>query len=405
MSNIKFILQGIDPNQNHFLAINQLFTLSDIDSVFISVAFMKSEGIASIAHHLTSHAQHTTVFVGINNNITSIQALIELLHLGIKPIVVDTNSPNIIFHPKIYLTSNATNANVIIGSANATTGGYTTNIEASTFISLDKSLDSDIIFIDSIINSFQFLRANNPLNVYQVCSKDEILQLFNQGKLCDENTPYQTNTQPIHNQYISETPRINLYTSSLPQNQVQSTFVTPQPSIQLKPISPLPSVQLKPISPLHSVQLTPITTQSPTLVWQSKPLSERDLNIPSGLNTHVTGSMTLTKGTYANIDQRHYFRDIVFNQLSWAHSDSKYPHLEYATACFELRINNISHGTYNLTLKHDPRTDTTSYYQNNAMTHLKWGEIKTIIADRQLLGKTLRIYKLSSNIDFILEII
>lgn len=60
---------------------------------------------------------------------------------------------------------------------------------------------------------------------------------------------------------------------------------------------------------------------------------------------------------------------------------------------FEIVINGVSLGSYNLEVAHDPRTNTSSYRQRNAMTKLKWGSALTLVQDRSLLGLTLKIYK------------
>lgn len=383
MSTIKFILQGINTQTNHISALNELFSLSDITFTFISVAFMKSEGVNSISQHLKAHSNNTTVLVGIRNGITSAQALLELLKLGIKPCVVDTGSPSITFHPKIYLTQNDSQAHCIIGSANATTGGYSINIEASTFLYLDKSNTEDNAFLSSIYDSFNTLIQNHPENIYQIQDFRDVVRLLNQGKLVDERTSHtKLQTGQARNKSLDKTPRMKLSTQYI------------QPSSK--------RTQRK----IHTFKSQPsVTTLSQsTLVWQSNTLTERDLNIPSGPTAHKTGSMTLKKGAWLDIDQRHYFREIVFAELNWLQSNPRYPHLEYASANFELIIDGISYGSFHLSLTHDPRTNTKSYDQNNAMTHLKWGEIKDFIADRSLLTKTAKLYKLASNRDFIIEI-
>jgi hypothetical protein len=48
------------------------------------------------------------------------------------------------------------------------------------------------------------------------------------------------------------------------------------------------------------------------LVWESKPLTRRDLTIPEAKNTHATGSINLDKGLLPEeVDHRHYFRSEV----------------------------------------------------------------------------------------------
>ena len=130
------------------------------------------------------------------------------------------------------------------------------------------------------------------------------------------------------------------------------------------------------------------------LLWESKPLNERDLNIPSGSTTHATGSMLFKKGNFEDIDQRHYFREEIFKDIEWEFdSTPRYTHLERSSANFELIIRGISYGIYDLKLTHNSKTDTTSYEQRNAMTQIHWGIIKQYISRRELLGCILKLYQ------------
>jgi hypothetical protein len=140
------------------------------------------------------------------------------------------------------------------------------------------------------------------------------------------------------------------------------------------------------------------------LVWESKELTERDLNIPKGNNTNATGSMFFSKGYMKDIDQRHYFRNDVFDKLTWIF-DSKpnKQHLERATADFEIVISGISYGVHTLKLTHDTDTTTKTYAQNNSMTRLHWGEVKQLVAKPELLGNRAILYRLGDN-TFILSI-
>ena len=128
-----------------------------------------------------------------------------------------------------------------------------------------------------------------------------------------------------------------------------------------------------------------------SLVWTSKELSRRDLNIPIGANTHSTGSMFFSKGNTPDIDQKHYFRDVVFCDLKWQ-KDSKHPHLERAKAQF--RIYTLGEGpkTFNLALTHNTDTKSKAYLQNNSMTWISWGSAKDHIAKEELLGCIAKLY-------------
>jgi hypothetical protein len=98
---------------------------------------------------------------------------------------------------------------------------------------------------------------------------------------------------------------------------------------------------------------TPAALASPTwnVLWRSGALSERDLNIPTGSNTAVTGSMLFKQGRWPHIDQRHYFRDEVFGDLDWTpDSRPSRAHLERARAEFNIIVNGVDRGDAHTTI-------------------------------------------------------
>jgi hypothetical protein len=139
------------------------------------------------------------------------------------------------------------------------------------------------------------------------------------------------------------------------------------------------------------------------LVWESKPLTERDLTIPKATGTHATGSINLDKGLLpAEVDHRHYFRDDVFPHLAWTPASAT---VDEAYAKFQLVTKGISRGEFDLRIAHTTSTTSKSYKQRNAMTRLSWGPMHPYIARPDLLGRTLGLYR--DKVDpsrFVLEI-
>lgn len=98
--------------------------------------------------------------------------------------MVDTASQAFIFHPKVYLASNLTDARLLIGSANATSGGMAKNVEASLYSEL--SMVEDMELVNSVYGQFDSLREQFPDNVFRICIAD-IDILAEQGLLIDES--------------------------------------------------------------------------------------------------------------------------------------------------------------------------------------------------------------------------
>jgi hypothetical protein len=104
-----------------------------------------------------------------------------------------------------------------------------------------------------------------------------------------------------------------------------------------------------------------------------------------------------------NIDQRHFFRNEVFDSLTWT-PDPQKPHLERAEAKCEILIKNLNYGKFTLRLTHNTSTTSKAYQQKNAMTQVHWGEVVPLIARRDLLGRTMFLYRKEDPPEFLIEI-
>lgn len=387
MGSIDYLLQGLDKNKDHLGEIDKLFELKNIKGVFLSVAYVREQGIDLIEKMILPYKDKIRFFIGIRNGVTSKQALKRLIRHKIFPIVVDTASTTTIFHPKIFLAYSDEKAKIIIGSANLTAGGLVRNIEASTVIELNLKVKEDKEYLKKLLETFEELEKSHPQNIFKVTSNAQISKLFEEGRLNDELKIVTPNITGKKNKSKTEDiVKIKLNTRSI------------KPSISSKKIKTKKVRKAKKVS--HKEE------SAWYLLWESKPLTERDLNIPSGGNTNPTGSMLLKQGNIENIDQRHYFREVIFSDLDW-HLDEtpSKSHLERTSAEFQIIVKGISFGIFRLRLTHNTRTDTRSYQQSNAMTQLHWGEAKEIIAKRHLLGCTLRLYKPINEEDaFIIDI-
>ncbi|MCB4438264.1 phospholipase D-like domain-containing protein [Alteromonas sp. McT4-15] len=377
MAIVTALTQGLTPNNDHEFEVNKLLALPWASQFFISVAFVKETGIAKIAAALQEKNDVSQIFVGICNGITSKQALAKLLSIGVQPYVVDMGTQSSIFHPKLYGAIGDQKATFIVGSANLTASGLGDNVEVSSKIELDLSDKSDSEFASDLVTPFQNLIGQFPQNVFQVTDDALIDDLFNDGRLEDENIKRSASVSG----------------SKSPSGK--SVAIPALPLHRRKPPSlPKPApVQVAP-SPAQSSAITPASG----LVWSSKELTERDLCIPTGGKTNPTGSMILKKGLLEGIDQRHYFKNNVFVGLNWSPDPSPSKrHLLRATANFEIVINGISNGNFDLRLTHNSKTNTKTYAQKNAMTQIHWGEAKPIVAKRGLLGKHMSLYHLGGN--------
>ncbi len=381
MADLSFILQAVT-KANHAESVRALLQLPMAAQVLVSVAFARTKGLDSIQDCLKPLATKTKCFVGIRNNITSIQAIKQLLALKLDLFAVDTGSRMTIFHPKLYLAANATDAIAIIGSANMTFGGLHNNIEVSTRMALDLAGNkADKEFVDSVVSAFDTMQASHPDHVFKIKNEKHAQKLFDEGRLADEDVI----VAPATGSHVKKGESDDL--SPMKLNKVLPPH---SGKAKGKPIKLAAPVKATSATVPHVP--TPAATGLKYLVWKSKPLSERDLCIPTGANTAPTGSMGLKKGLYDHIDQRHYFYDEVFPDLTWK-ADAPGSKTLRAVATFELVIKNVSYGQFKLQLSHKTDTSSATYKQSNFMTQVHWGDAKPLIAKNDLLGRGLYLYR------------
>ncbi|WP_277656223.1 phospholipase D family protein [Seleniivibrio woodruffii] len=379
MAVIEPIIQGL-ASENHLSVISGLLSNKAYKNYFICSAFLSSFGVAKLESIISARTECSfKFFIGIRNNITSAQALLGLYNTDSKVFTIDTGS-NILFHPKLYCGYNKSNAEIIMGSANLTIGGLNNNIEMSTRLILDLSNPEDRTFFERIKAIFNNIHTDYTENVSLLTSKKDIIFLLRSGLLIDERIVIK-NTQP---------------------SKTKSSKVTTTPEIKLKN-KKIFGVPLKRKPKLSDIKKITISPDTKYLVWQNPNLVERDLQIPKGANTNATGSM-LFKKAEMKIDQRHYFRNEVFNNLAWS-QDPKKTHIERATADFEIVIKGVSYGNFTLQLSHKTDTTSTSYQQNQPMTQIHWGEVKPLIAKEALKHSILNLFANEERNLFTIEIL
>lgn len=399
MAEVVFLMQGLQGNEdNHMNALSNLLNMEDSKKIILSTAYLKSAAIQLHLDLLKDKSDQIEMFVGIRNGVTSKQALQLLISLGLKVFVVDTGGIDVIFHPKTHVAYNDDYAMNITGSGNYTPSGMLKNIESSLLVKLDLCNESDKLCLEQIIDGFEFLKTGFPQNCYKLESQEQIDSLFDDGKLMDEQltTSRSETVGSSDSKKTKLTPRMKLKTQKLEKQDGKQKSNRVKKKPEPEPVE----VESVVNEPIEIVGIKGITTLRE--VWKSKPLTERDLNIPKNKNTHVTGSMSLSKGLY-EIDQRHYFREVVFSALDWETKKDWYD--QHTSAVFHLKVNGVYYGSKMLALKHDARTDTRSYEQKNSMTHLRWGELKPFVAQPELLGEVLKLYLVDDKVtEFLIEI-
>jgi HKD family nuclease len=368
----RFILQGFT-TKTHQAAVRRVLACPGAERAILSVAFINKSGVDLIGAEIKS-TPNVVVFAGIRNDLTSRQGLEALLALGATVYVVDTGGRSPIYHPKLYYVRGPAESRLIIGSANLTLGGLNNNIEASVAMDLDRTVAGERDLGVAIEAEFDAVVSNYTKNVFAVTSSI-LADLQSKGLLLDENA--------------ARAPRPVTMAASPSQDAVPR-IVLKVPGIFLPAQKATPAVKPKPAGIVATAQPS-VDAIAWEAVWQSKALTERDLNIPTARGTNRTGSINLDKGLLgSDVDHRHYFRDDVFNALTWTSASST---VDEAFASFQLVVKGVDYGTFHLRVAHTTSTTTASYRQRNAMTRLSWGLMVGYIAHPTLLGRTFTLYR------------
>ena len=368
-----FIFQAVS-DENHASVVNNLLTAGKSDRFIFSTAFMTEAGLSLISERLSSVARRTEIFVGIRNGITTAQSLEVSLELGCSVFTVDTGLRTRIFHPKLFYRANSKSAEIVIGSANLTVGGLSSNIEASLHEVLSFSVDQDQAFAIQLEEKFSTLKKQHPDHIVQVVDQAGIDDLLVSGRVVDED--------------VVNHPSVFGSSNNRDKDQIRRMTLAPvlRPTrTRTKPRADRPIAQT-----VLGKRFKP-TGSDLVLLWESRELKRRDLDIPVSENTNQTGSLLWKKGK-SDIDQQTYFRDFVFRHLDWR-LDQRTLGKELAEADFHIFIRGIDYGVHTLTVTHDTRTNTRSYDQKQPMSAVRWGDARSLIAREDLLERTMRLYR------------
>jgi hypothetical protein len=240
-------------------------------------------------------------------------------------------------------------------------------------VNLDLSDAADKKFREEVSSAFSEMLKNHPKHVFLIKDSKHADELFESGRLSDENLiPAPATTRSVKKGERDDLPRMEL-------NRVF------RPRI----LGAVP----KSITKSHEAPLVTVVQQpsfTSYLVWESKPLKRRDLTIPIAPGTHATGSVNLDKGLLPKaVDHRSYFRDEVFANLVWTPRSKT---VDETHAKFRLILKGISYGEFDLHIRHT-NTKAKSHKQRNALTRLSWGPVRQYIARPDLIDRTLALYR------------
>lgn len=320
------------------------------------------------------------IVIGANStdppSTADLEALLPLLRYADRGRVSVVGLAGALFHPKtIHLVRQDGGPRAAVSSANFTAAGLGHSVEAGLILEDSPATASALAEIRDAIDRWS--QINEP-GVHQVRDATDVQRLLDLGLIV---TPVQ---RSLNRQRSRAQGQPTGGRGTRPRGwRPPGTPVTPEP-VELEGGTHEEEVAALAAAPI------PLADGLEEL-WQSKPLTRRDLTIPDGAGTNQTGSINLDKGLLPEeVDHRHYFRDEVFDALDWQRRSDT---VDEAFARFGLAINGVLHGDFDLPIRHTTSTDSRAYEQRNAMTRLSWGPVRQHVARHELIGRTMTLLR------------
>lgn len=380
MAQQKYILQGLDKSVAFLKEIIDLLKDADFTDIWFLSAYLKENAIYNLTSSIKKSGANIHFLVGVGNGVTSYQALKALLDLGVEVYTFDTARIGSIFHVKEILAYGDSCAKMVCGSANITPGGLANNIEAGVIVTLNLTDNQDRNFFDDAITAIQNLITMYPDHIKRqtINGVDDLLA---SGRIEDERV-------------VSST-----YKKRATSNHSITSVPFPLKAISLK--APKKATMRDKVRTVLHEENGIVSTAEFEQVWQSRPLKKSNIGITDNPNTNPKGEMGFGKGSWKeNFDPKVYFRRSVFDALAWSVNELGD---EVAEGLFSIHICGTDHGVYELTILHK-RKGMEAENQNNYLTSIRWGNASSIIKNRNLIDRTLKLYKASDGIHFLIDI-
>lgn len=208
---LKFIGQGLDPESDLTTGDYIINTLDNnsYTSFNAFVAFVSLSGINNIVDQLITFQQKgglIRIYLGVNLNATSKEALEKLLELNIETYVI--YSPNsIIYHPKIYVFEGNEINRAVIGSSNLTQSGLFQNVEASVCIDFESNDENGSEFLADIYDHFNSI-INNENPSCQLLTQ-EVLEILIESKVVLPEGIVREKNNKIKKEYGTKESKLN----------------------------------------------------------------------------------------------------------------------------------------------------------------------------------------------------
>lgn len=390
-----FLGQGFNEESLHAVGnyLIDFLQKRDFDSFTFISAFASDSGIYGLSKYIQtakSSFKDLNLIVGVDLGGTSIEALREILDLDINSYIF-YQKEQVVFHPKIYLFEGSKHVKLIIGSSNLTTSGLFTNVESSVLIEFDTDDKEGKILLSEIKSHYQTIFDFSDPNLFKI-DKSSIEAFYQLGIVIDEKTQRAIFTK-ISKTESTESKKKEPTGLKIPKRnkaKVSKLFLSKTKTNNL-PIG-------------LNIPQTSTSLQPGDLVWKKRSLSRSDAQVVNQ-KSNPTGNLKLSQAFFKvkskKIDQKTYFRNDIFDQLTWIKTKVNSSSYEEAQCSFDITILGNHIGTFILKLSHD---SVRVAGQGNTPTWLHWGNnLMPFLQKNDITNKSFNLYK--ENQKFIIDIV
>ena len=182
LMNSSFIIQPFSGMLGDHLI--ELFTNSDYDKCVVFVAWAKHSALLRLEDAIRTFRKrggNLVLYVGIDMQGTSYEALLDLLSLTDELFVVHSADSAQTYHPKFYFLSNNKKAETVVGSNNMTIGGLWKNIEFSQVTTYDLGDEGNREALADLKERLDSLVSGQHVTPKRIESVEEVDMLMEYG--------------------------------------------------------------------------------------------------------------------------------------------------------------------------------------------------------------------------------
>ena len=374
---LKFLGQGLSSEIDYTLGevLIQSLECGDYNKAIWITAFSRGNVFEEFRTRIAEFCANgsMTIITGIDQGGTSYEALAKLVSLQVNSFVFHSSSPPI-FHPKCYIFQGESRYRIVIGSSNLTRNGLFNNIENSIQVDFEDDDVEGVQFYDSIKLYYKDIFSEDSPNL-QKLTVESIKEIEQLNLLPDTDKAARPEESVRKDPTVIE--KIRALFPALKRRMFRG----------LKPDKPAKARASEPY-PETAQDISGAVNDNELILWSKVNLPASDVEFTRE-GTNPTGRLKLVKAGH-DIDQTIYFRNEVFDSLSWQpRADSE---KEDASAIFRISIDGVIKGDFRLNIMHNPKGDAG---QNNYTTSISWKNVSEIIRKQDLRGKRLLLSKSS----------